>query len=368
MNQTIVTNSSTNLDAAQGWDALQNSFAKVYRLKNSDHREYELHQAAQQFQIPVEVYRSLYQSYNQAQLLNNGQKVFRLLGHSPQKALKKTLDILSRLGWLSMLGVVAALSLQLVELWEREEYVSWAIVSLNQGKAANGGRSLALETLAMIDSNLTGLNIENAVLPKLDLSGSDLLQGNFSQANLMQANLSNTQLVYANLQGTYLESADLSGANFEFANLQGAQLLQANLNDANLERANLQQANLSNTNLSTARNLDSAILAGAFYNARTQFPKNFNPKTAGAILLEPNTDLSNANLAGMMLSQVNLSGVNLTSADLSDAFLVDVNLSGANLKGANFENAIGLTSAQIKTARNWQQATFDPAISQELGL
>ena len=62
MNQTIVANRSTNLDAAQGWDALQSSFVKLYQLKDSDRREYELHQAAQQFQIPVEVYRKLYQS------------------------------------------------------------------------------------------------------------------------------------------------------------------------------------------------------------------------------------------------------------------------------------------------------------------
>ncbi len=287
----------------EGWQHLQASFAELYKITDPDRREYELHREAKKCDVPIDIYRQLFQNYSQAQLIPGGRKIFFLLGKSPQKALKTAFDVLSRLGWLSMIGVFITLSLQLFEIYEREEYFGWAILALNQGKEANGGRILALENLKIFGSQLTGLNLENAVLPHLDLSGTDLLQANFQNATLIEANLSDSKLVYANLQQAFLEKADLQRADLELANLRDAQLYQANLSEANLYRANFSGANLSGANLQDVKNIEQANFRGAVYDFNTKFPPKFNLDASGAILISPNADLTGVNFQGATLAQ-----------------------------------------------------------------
>ena len=351
-----------------GWDSLQHSFARLYQLRDSDHREYELHKAAQSFEIPVEVYRQLFNNYSQAQMVTAGKQAVSFLRRSPQKALKLATEVLTRLGWLSMIGVMLTLSLQLVEAWEREEYISWAIVSLNQGKSTNGGRSLALSTLALIDSNLSGLNIENAILPRLSLGGADLLEANFKNASLPGADLSHTNLTKAELSGINLSQANVGYAVLAQANLAGAQLYQTNIEGADLQYANLRDANLSGAHLQGVKHLERATLRGAVYDAKTQFPEGFQVENSGAILLAANADLRDRNLKGSILSDADLKGANLSGANLEGAILIDTQLNGANLTGANLQGAVGLTSSQVKSAQNWTTAQYDEAFRQELGL
>ncbi len=365
-NDAITSNNS--IENIEGWQQLQASFAKLYKITDSDRREYELHREAKKCDVPLDIYHQLFQNYSQAQLITGGRKVFFLLGKSPQKALKTAFDVLSRLGWLSMIGVFITLSLQLVEIWEREEYFGWAMLALSQGKEANGGRILALENLKIFGSQLTGLNIENAVLPHLDLSDTDLLQANLQNATLIQANFSNSQLVYANLQKAFLEKANLQGADLELANLQEAQLYQANLSGANVYRANFNGANLSGANLKDVKNIEQANFRGTIYDVNTKFPPKFNPEENGAILISPDADLQGVNLQGSTLAQVDLSSANLAGADLSQALLIDANLSNTNLEGANLTGAIGLTPSQVKAAKNWDKAKYDADFSTELGL
>ena len=353
---------------SHNWNSLQQSFAQLYELTDADHREYELHKAAQSFEIPVEVYRQLFNNYSQAQMVTAGKQAVSFLRRSPQKALKLATGVLTRLGWLSMIGVMVTLSLQLVEAWEREEYISWAMVSLNQGKSTNGGRSLALSTLALIDSNLSGLNIENAILPRLSLGGADLLQANFKNASLPEADLSHTNLTQADLSGVNLNQANVSYAVLALANLSGAQLYQTNFEGADLQYANLRDANLGGANLRGAKNLDRARLRGAVYDAKTQFPEGFQVEDSGAILMTANADLRNRNLQGSILINADLQGADLTGANLADAILIDAQLSGANLTGTNLQGVVGLTPTQIKSAQNWTAAQYDEAFRQELGL
>ena len=365
-NKIIDTQETT--DKREGWQQLQTSFAELFEITDPDRREYELHQEAKKCDVPIEIYRQLFKNYSQAQLFSRGQRVFSLFGNSPQKAFKTLLDIVSRLSWLSLIGILFTLSLQLIEIREREEYFGWAMLSLSQGKEANGGRILALENLKLFESKLTGLNIENAVLPHIDLSGTDLLQANFQNATLIEANLSNSQLVYANLQQAFLEKANLQGADLELANLQDAQLYQANLSEANLYQANFNRANLSRANLQDAKNIEQANFTGAIYDINTKFPPKFDPVANGAILIIPNANLERVNFHSANLAQVDLSGANLTRANLSQAILIDTNLANANIQGTDFKGAIGLTPSQVKAANNWQQAQYDEDFRVELGL
>jgi uncharacterized protein YjbI with pentapeptide repeats len=203
-----------------------------------------------------------------------------------------------------------------------------------------------------IQSALTVIRKRNSkqesVEKRLDLSFSNLFRANLFRANLRGADLTGTNLSEANLSeakltGADLREADLFRANLTKVNLTKAKLTKANLFGANLSGADLSGANLSGADLSGA-NLSGANLLGA--------------DLRGAVLR--GADLSGANLFGANLRDADLSG-----ADLSGADLLEANLSGADLGEVNPED---LTVEQVKSARNWKEATYDDDFRKKLGL
>jgi Pentapeptide repeats (8 copies) len=122
----------------------------------------------------------------------------------------------------------------------------------------SAGMYVDIVVAALRGANLHGANLENALLPNVDLHGANLQgadgsNGNFSGAGLQGANLS---------RGTF-DNADFSGADLQGANLNRADLTGADLSGANLAGANLNSANL------TGANLDGADVAGANLNTVT---------------------------------------------------------------------------------------------------
>ena len=103
------------------------------------------------------------------------------------------------------------------------------------------------------------------------------------------------------------------------------------LNNFDLSEANLRGANFSQANLSQA-NLRGADFRGV--------------------------NLSKANLRGADFSQANLRGANFSQANLRGANFSQANLSRANLSRANLIRTKNLTPAQIKSARNWEEAIY----------
>ncbi len=152
-------------------------------------------------------------------------------------------------------------------------------------------------------------------LEKLNKLGRSLKNVSLKNANLRGISLPNTDLRYANLSSTDLRNANLSNANLKDAKLSDANLSNANLHETNLIFANLANARLSNANLSNAK-LSSANLT--------------------------NTNFSEANLSFVDLSNANFSNTNLSNANLSNAkiYIIDV------------------TYTQIKTACNWETASY----------
>jgi uncharacterized protein YjbI with pentapeptide repeats len=73
----------------------------------------------------------------------------------------------------------------------------------------------------------------------------------------------------ANLEGALLRGMDLHGAEFPGASFR----------DADLRSANLRGADLSG-----AKGLISTDLTGAIYDARTRWPKGFDPQQHGAVM------------------------------------------------------------------------------------
>ncbi|MBM3590916.1 MAG: pentapeptide repeat-containing protein, partial [Alphaproteobacteria bacterium] len=116
------------------------------------------------------------------------------------------------------------------------------------------------EELSLNKSEIYGkrpVNLPDANLIYVILSGANL-----SGANLIGADLFQADLTGADLSGADLTDAILTGANLRRANLNGANLFDANLYDANLSGADLSGADLTGADLTSA-NLTGADLTGA---------------------------------------------------------------------------------------------------------
>ncbi|MBE9187265.1 pentapeptide repeat-containing protein [Microcoleus sp. LEGE 07076] len=200
--------------------------------------------------------------------------------------------------------------------------------------------------------DFTGINLNEANLSRINLSGSILRRAslfvtNISGANLSEADLSEANLNVARLSSTNLSRAILNGATLNVANLvradlSGSQLIGASLIRGELVRCELSQSNFSGANLTeadlrevklTEANLSGANLSGANLRGALASSANFQ----------------GANLHGADLTKAELNGVNFSNADLRQASLQQVNFSGADLSGANLKWA-DLSGANLKDA------------------
>jgi uncharacterized protein YjbI with pentapeptide repeats len=255
------------------------------------------------------------------------------------------LEILQLMGNLSI--PFAAVIFVAYERQQRnaEVYQAWQVITAAYDQPGSGGRIEALEFLnseprrnpwfllkwekqslaglaapkaylakiQLPEASLVNANLQEAILWEANLQGASLWQANLKEAQLFKAELQEAGLQRANLQGASLwqanlKEAQLPGANLQKAQLQGASLEKAelqgvNLQEAQLYEAKLQEASLEKANLQGA-DLREARLQGAYYTntstkpstcknryvakhpCSTIFPKNFNPKAAGMVLVE----------------------------------------------------------------------------------
>jgi uncharacterized protein YjbI with pentapeptide repeats len=130
---------------------------------------------------------------------------------------------------------------------------------------------------------------------------------------------------------------NLAGLNLYGTDLQNGQLPKCSLNSSDLTNVTLGKANLEKAYL-----IKTYLLGAGLYQ----------------------TNLAEAHLNGAILRGANLIETNLAKANLVGADLRKSNLEGANLEGANLEkaNLVGaiFTNQQIKKARNWRLAKYEP--------
>jgi uncharacterized protein YjbI with pentapeptide repeats len=120
---------------------------------------------------------------------------------------------------------------------------------------------------------------KKAELANAELYGSNLVGVNLKGANLEGADLKRSLLCDSNLEG-----ANLKGAFFKHAILEGANLKDAILTGASLRGANLERAELRGAVFLKADLVDSSV-KGAVYDETTIWPKEFDPKTTGALFV-----------------------------------------------------------------------------------
>ena len=219
--------------------------------------------------------------------------------------------------------------------------------------------------------HLTGKNLKNFYIPKINLSNANLIKINLSNANLDGSNLSNANLKEAKLHYTHAQKAQFQGANFIEANffksnLDGSNFSNANLKEAKLnytytQKAQFQGANLSGADLSNA-NLDGSNFSNTnLKEAKLNYTYAQKAQFQGANLSR--ADLSNANL-----DEANFSRAKLNGANFSNAYVLNVNFQNADLLQVDFRSVQKLAIEQVKSAQNWDKALYDEDFAKKLDL
>jgi uncharacterized protein YjbI with pentapeptide repeats len=204
----------------------------------------------------------------------------------------------------------------------------------------------------LLNARLWRANLEGAYLSEADLRGANMREVTLRDAILDRAQIGHATLVSVNAKNANLAAADLRGADlsygiFENAVLSNAKLPGASLYGVNLRNAQMLRTDLSRTDLRDAKMeqsiLSFANLQGADLSSAKLMQSNMTgAELNGAILLD--ADLRNADLRGALLSGTVLRGADIT---------------GANLAGADLRAAVGVTPAQVCSAR-WRGAVLDP--------
>ena len=169
---------------------------------------------------------------------------------------------------------------------------------------------LDLTGCALNGAMLTDANLAGSILVGANLADADLSRANLRQADLRGANLTHTDLWEADLSGADLRGANLDESSMEAANLAGAKLAGANLatthwqllDESAIRKAEALQTRHSAGDLlsdeelillnlyhrdraSLIKDISRMNVAGATYDATTQWPVQFDPAAAGAILI-----------------------------------------------------------------------------------
>lgn len=211
-----------------------------------------------------------------------------------------------------------------------------------------------VQTLYAQGRPCSGMDLNQANLAGLDLSGADFSGSVLSGANLAGAKLQGADFRLAILQGARLDAADLSGCQFNQATLDQASLAGAKLAGAALDGSNCHEANFAGADLSGA-SLQGAGLSKAWLQ-QIQAPQ----------LQADGADFSHANLEGCNLSQAHLDQANFTGARLAR-----IQLDGASCRQANFTLAdlshaslqrCDLSDSQCSPGTLWQGSKLQAAI------
>ena len=231
----------------------------------------------------------------------------------------------------------------------------------------------------LYNSDLSGANLSSSDLSVVYLKGTVLKNANLTGTILYEADLSlvldrdlsgvvltNAVLTWSNLVGVDFSGKDLSAVNFYSSDLTGQDFT----NNVFIHAAIFMNANLSNSNFEGVDLSPKEIFSISFKNEahlnnlsakdlieKTPFGEQEiqivstevrgNDLVVEYVLINnfSHANLENANFKNANLRITNFNSANLTNADLSganlrNAFLGNADLSNANLEGTNLQDAI----------------------------
>jgi uncharacterized protein YjbI with pentapeptide repeats len=319
---------------------LRKKFLVITEISDPLTREYQfalLEKEAEKAGLSAESYRRLFETYlqNKEHIHQYPQKWWSLVQwvnwflNFPKNVklrLLKTVLLTSL-----EKGVLISLALTLFKYFQeapkrqqQDHYQAWEIINSANGQKASGGRIEALEEL-----NKDGVKLWKLVVDEADLSGIKLVEGQLANTSFKNATLGCT-VVEKKEKCSTMRNANLYKAQFQNAHLSKIDFRETTLIDANLQKAYLEQATFQNASLYKA-NLEEAKIKGA-----------------------------------------NFQGADLENTKFKDAIICDDVFDQATSSRkyicANFIGAKNLTPEQVKSAKNWEKACYDPELRIKLGL
>ena len=127
----------------------------------------------------------------------------------------------------------------------------------------------------LMNLNLTGVNFNGSNLRKADLSRANLSNASLVQVNLSMANLSQAILKEVDFSMSFLKGSNLQESNLEKANFQSAILKDVDFRGANLAQASFTGAHLKNVLLPLHYTDD------VYFDSQTSFDDDFDPELMG---------------------------------------------------------------------------------------
>ncbi len=314
---------------------LRDKFLIIAKISDPLTREYQfalLEKEAEQNGLRAETYRRLFEIYlRENQFIPQYPQNILILKEwlqwflkFPKKQLVKKI-VVTALEKGVLISLIFAVFKYYWEAPQREKQANyqtlqvWLMVnSAIEKKATGGSIIIALEHL-----NKNGEMLRDLKLDGFDLSG---------------INLQNAQLANASFQGSRLQCKNQK----ECSSFRKANLYQSNFYNARLSKIDFQETNLIDANLQKA------------YLKQAKFQ---------------NAYLSEANLGEAELQGAKFQGTYLEKTNLKEAIICG-NIFDENLqmKCANFIGAKNLTPEQVKSAKNWEKACYDPELRIKLGL
>jgi hypothetical protein len=175
---------------------------------------------------------------------------------------------------------------------EHLSFITQGVEAWNQWRINNpqtrpllSGVELSNMNLARVNfskADLSGVNLNSANLSQADLRGAVLRNGNLSEANLDGALLNRAFLFETDLSGADLSRADLSHVFLCKANLIAADLSEADLREADLSEAVVGWTTFSNLDLGQVKGLQKVQHKGpsivgmeTIYKSGTNIPERF---------------------------------------------------------------------------------------------
>jgi uncharacterized protein YjbI with pentapeptide repeats len=214
-----------------------------------------------------------------------------------------------------------------------------------------------------------GVFLANAHLLRADLEGAFLSQADLRGADLGESNLRYSVMDQARMHGANLDRSNLSGADLRRADLRDANLSHSKLEDAVLEDARLDGASLYASRLDGAKlnraTFEKADLRGTFMGSAHMVHADLQGAYLWSAVLS-SADLGGAQFGGAILIDADLRDANLGGAQLGTAVLNNTNLSGTSLEGTDLRGALGLTAAQVCSAKSRRGALMDDTLRMQV--
>lgn len=135
------------------------------------------------------------------------------------------------------------------------------------------------------EAYVTEVDVRDADFHGFDFAGAFLAGGNFSSTDLRKANLDDSDIFEVDLSDVDLREATFLNASFFVVEMNQTDLRDADLRNSDLAVVDLRGADLRGADLRW-KEANDIQFDHASYDSRTKWPKGFDPKAAGAILVD----------------------------------------------------------------------------------